>query len=87
MDNKNLSQNHRAGRLCHIRSYLEWLEEHGKLKNRSENLVKSSDFPRQVKTLPRPFSVNIDLEIQKRLQQVGDIDHLGLLLMRRCGLE
>jgi site-specific recombinase XerD len=87
MNARKLSQNHRCGRLFQIRAYLEWLFEHGRLKVYPEDLVKKSDFPKTIKTLPRPFPVDVDLEIQKRLSNSNDIDYLGLLLMRRTGLR
>ncbi len=87
MNERKLGQNHRCSRLLQIRTYLEWLFEHGRLKIHPEDLVKKSDLPKTTKTLPRPFPVDVDLEIQRRLSESDDIDYLGLLLMRRTGLR
>ena len=87
MNERKLGQNHRCSRLLQIRTYLEWLFEHERLKIHPEDLVKKSDLPKTTKTLPRPFPVDVDLEIQRRLSESDDIDYLGLLLMRRTGLR
>lgn len=83
----NMGQNGRSTRVQHLRRYFEWLHEHKIIKTHPDELVKSTDFPKHVDTLPRPYTVDVDLEIQKRLETRGDIDSLGVLLMRRCGLR
>jgi site-specific recombinase XerD len=87
LKNTNMEQNSRGSRLNHLRRYFEWLYEHKKLKLSPDKLVKPTDFPKHVEYLPRPYPVNIDLELQKRLEADGTIDCLGILLMRRCGLR
>mgnify|MGYP001157460447 CR=1 FL=1 len=87
MNERKLGQNHRCIRLLQVRNYLEWLIEHGRIKIHLEDLIKKSDLPKSTKTLPRPFPVDVDLEIQKRLSEKDDIDYFGLLLMRRTGLR
>lgn len=87
LKNSNMGQNGRSTRVQHLRRYLEWLYEHKKIKTHPDKLIKPTDFPKQINTLPRPYTVDVDLEIQKRLEERGDIDSLGILLMRRCGLR
>jgi len=87
LKNKGIDQNSRASRLNHLRRYFEWLYEHGKLRLHPDTLVKSTDYPKHVDRLPRPYPVEIDLELQRRLENQGGIDCLGVLLMRRCGLR
>lgn len=77
----------RSDRLIQLRRYLDWLYEHSKLKTHPDELIKAEDFPRPERLLPKPFEPATDLEIQKRLEARGDIDALGVLLMRRCGLR
>lgn len=84
---RNIGVNQRAHRLFSFRKYLDWLYDHKKLKTHPDDLLKSSDFPKKEQKLPRPFPVDVDLEIQRRLWESDEIDHLGLLLMRRCGLR
>ena len=87
LKNSNMVQNGRGTRLGQLRRYFDWLHEHKKLKISPDKLVKQTDFPKHVDYLPRPFPVNVDLEIQKRLEADGTMDCLGILLMRRCGLR
>ncbi len=87
LKNRGIGDNQRIARIVHIRRYLDWLYDHGRLKIHPDDLVKKHDFPKQIKTLPRPYPLDVDLEIQKRLGASEDIDYLGLLLVRRCGLR
>lgn len=87
LKNTHMEQNSRAARLRHFRRYLDWLYDHKNLKVDPDKLVKKTDYPKQVDHLPRPYPVNVDLELQKRLEENGGIDFLGVLLMRRCGLR
>ena len=82
-----MGQNSRASRLNHLWRYFEWLHDHKKLKTSPNKLIKRTDYPKHVDHLPRPYPVNVDLEIQRRLEENGGIDFLGVLLMRRCGLR
>jgi site-specific recombinase XerD len=87
LKDNDVNVNNRGSRLAHFRRYLDWLHDHRKLKTHPDELIKSEDFPRRDKTLPKPFPVDVDLEIQQRLNASNEIDWLGLLLMRRCGLR
>lgn len=87
LKNRGMGANQRFGRLVQFRRYLDWLSDHNKLKAEPDRLISSSDFPQKEEKLPRPFPVDADLEIQYRLLKSNDIDHLGLLLMRRTGLR
>lgn len=87
LKNTNMEQNGRAARLNHLRRYFDWLYDHKKIKTHPDKLVRPTDYPKHVDKLPRPFPVNVDLEIQRRLEADGGIDCLGILLMRRCGLR
>jgi len=87
MAESKIGINQRRGRLIQLRRYFDWLYEHKKLKVHPDDLVKKQDFPQFEKRLPRPYPVNVDLEIQKRLNASSDIDWLGLLLLRRLGLR
>ena len=84
---KSIVANQRFARLLQIRRYLDWLYDHKKLKIHPDVLLQTIDFPKREETLPRPFAVDADLEIQKRLHESSEIDYLGVLLMRRCGLR
>jgi site-specific recombinase XerD len=87
LKDNGVAPNQRVSRLANLRKYLDWLYDHRILKLHPDDLIKRSDFPRRDKMLPKPFPVEVDLEIQKRLQVSSDIDYLGILLMRRCGLR
>ena len=87
LKNKGMHPEQRFARLVQLRRYLDWLWEHKKLKTSPDDLITHYDFPKKEDRLPRPFPVDVDFEIQKRLEKSDNIDHLGLLLMRRCGLR
>jgi site-specific recombinase XerD len=84
---RHKSLNQRGGRLLQLRRYLDWLHDHKKLKIHPDLLITSRDLPRREEGLPKPFPVAVDLEIQRRLEEADNIDSLGLLIMRRCGLR
>jgi site-specific recombinase XerD len=84
---RGLGANQRFARLLQLRRYLDWLYEHNKLRREPGDLLTSKDFPKKEEKLPRPFPVDVDLEVQKRLWESSEIDYQGLLLMRRCGLR
>ncbi len=87
LKNRNMGANERFGRLVQFRRYLDWLYDHKKLKIEPDRLLTSIDFPKREQKLPRPYPVDIDIEIQRRLFKSSDIDWLGVLLMRKCGLR
>lgn len=87
LQDRGMKDNQRFARLVQLRRYLDWLAQHKKLKDHPSHLIKSEDFPKRVQMLPRPFPPEIDIELQKRLLASDDIDHMGLYLMRRCGMR
>ena len=87
LKNRNMGPNERLHKHIHLKGYLAWLYDHKKLKAPVESLITSADMPRREERLPKPFPVDVDIEIQKRLDDNGSIDYLGVLLMRRCGLR
>jgi site-specific recombinase XerD len=84
---RKIKPNNRATRLMHLRRYLYWLHDKRKLKISPDTLISYSDFPRREDHLPKPFPLEADLEIQKRLKASSDTDKLGILLMRRTGVR
>ena len=87
LNDRGIKANQRGGRLMQIRRYIYWLHDRGKLKANPDSLISQSDFPRREDQLPKPYPVDIDIEIQKRLKASHDIDKLGILLMRRTGIR
>jgi len=77
----------RKGMILMTRVYLRWLKESGELKGDPEILLKNSDLPPKTFYLPRPIPLKLDIEIQKRLHDAGDIICKSLLLMRLAGLR
>lgn len=73
--------------ICHVRSYLEWLFEQGTITVPSTELLRSSDFPKVPDTLPRPFPIEADREMQHRFLNSNNIYGQALLLMRRSGVR
>lgn len=84
---KPYSTMHRTKQIIHLRVYLMWLHERGKLSCDPTLLIKPIDFPKAPKLLPRPLPMEIDLELITRLENSSNIHHQGLLLMRRTGLR
>lgn len=77
----------RAKILREVRTYLQWLHEHGALDSDPYSLFRAKDFPKSPHYLPRPLPLEIDLELQNRLSQSSNILHWGLLLMRGTGVR
>jgi site-specific recombinase XerD len=84
---RGLAPGTRAIRICHVRSYLEWLFEQGTVAVLSRDLLRSSDFPKIPDTLPRPFPIEADREMQRRFLKSDTIYGQALFLMRRSGVR
>jgi Site-specific recombinase XerD len=81
---------HPTSRFCwlvSLRTYLDWLCEHGLIAAPGRALILSRDLPKKPDYLPRPLPPEIDQELQRRLKQSGTTVTLGLLVMRRTGLR
>lgn len=87
LKDRGMGPNERFAKMAHLRRYIEWLHEHKKIRTPPDFLLRETDFPRKEQLLPKPFPVDVDMEIQRRLDENGSIDYLGILLMRRCGLR
>jgi len=87
MKDRNIAANQRGTCLLQIRRYLDWLYEHKKLSHHPDELVRGDDLPKSEKRLPRPFPIDVDIELQKRFAESNEIAFQGLLLLRRCGLR
>jgi len=77
----------RAGNIIFVRVYLRWLHEQGVIKVHADDLIRSSDLPKEPSYLPRPISPEADQQLQERLRNSSDLLHQGLLLMRGTGLR
>jgi site-specific recombinase XerD len=77
LKDNGVAPNQRAARIVNFRLYLDWLYDHRALKIHPDDLIRKTDFPKKDKLLPKPFPVDVDIEIQKRLQQSSDIDHVN----------
>ena len=87
---RGLAPGTRTIRICHVRCYLEWLEwlfERGELVAFPRDLLRSSDFPKIPDTLPRPFPIEADREMQRRFLKSDTIYGQALFLMRRSGVR
>ena len=73
--------------LVNLRTYLDWLWEHGLIVAPGRALILSHDLPKKPDYLPRPLPPEIDQELQTRLKQAGTPIALGLFVMRRTGLR
>lgn len=73
--------------LVTLRTYLDWLWEHGLIAAPGRALILSHDLPKKPDYLPRPLPPEIDQELQRRLKQAGTTIALGLFVMRRTGLR
>ena len=84
---RGLHPSTRAAAMMDVRNYLRWLEDRGHLRKESDDLIRSSDRPKLPQYLPRPFSPEVDREIDCRLRTKLDVHAVGLRLMRRTGLR
>jgi site-specific recombinase XerD len=74
-------------KIIRLRVHLRWLFDRGTLSCHPDLLIKFNDLPKSPRFLPRPIPREIDLMIINRLEKSCDINHKGLLLMRRTGLR
>jgi site-specific recombinase XerD len=70
-----------------VRHYLHWRHDRGELQMEPQRLLSASDIPKRPKLLPRPFPLDIDLEIQRRLRASDQLVHWAILLLRRTGIR
>jgi site-specific recombinase XerD len=87
MKSYGLSPPTRVRAILTIRQYLYWLKEHNLILAMPEDLIQQKDFPKIARRLPRPFSSEIDNQIQKIFYDGEDIYYDGLLLMRFTGIR
>jgi site-specific recombinase XerD len=73
--------------IFHLRRYFEWLYEKECIDANPHELLRSSDAPKKLQFLPRPFPPEADQELQRRLAAGGNVHHQALLLMRKTGLR
>lgn len=87
LNDQKLVASSRVHLIGKVRSYLRWLAERGDIKEDPDLLLRSSDFPKLPKYLPRPFSPALDRELQRRLRESNDPLWRGLCLMRLTGMR
>jgi site-specific recombinase XerD len=75
------------GHIMRLRTYLRWLNELGYFSKDPDELIKSTDFPKLPKALPRPLSEKVDQQLIKRLSGSQNYLRQGLLLLRYTGLR
>ncbi len=84
---RGLAPETRGHYLATLRRYLFYLDDQGLLANKPRNLIRSSDFPKPPRLLPRALRPDIDAELCARLATASDIRCQGLLLMRHTGMR
>ena len=84
---RGLAASTRVSRIIEVRRYLAWLSEKGDLAACPHDLLRIEDLPKIPSYLPRPFPVDADRELQRRLQNSGTIPDQALFLMRRTGVR
>jgi len=77
----------RRHHIFHVRVYLEWLFDKNLIIADPDDLLRSTDIPKNPKYLPRPFPPDTDRELKRRLAASNHIHHKALLLMRCTGLR
>lgn len=87
MHKRGISPSTRSRAIITLRKYMYWLAERDHLGEDPEKLFLSKDIPPSVARLPRPFSPNIDAEVQNKFKCGGDIFYDALYLMRHTGLR
>jgi site-specific recombinase XerD len=84
---QGLSPDSRQHAINHTRRYLRWLAENGHLAADPESLLVEKDCPKRISRLPRPFSQDIDRQVQQKFRDGNDIFYDGLSLMRATGIR
>ena len=84
---RGLAPGTRMNRICHVRRFLGWLYDKGNITACPDNLLRSEDFPKVPSYLPRPFPIDVDRELQRRLLDCGTTLGQALFLMRRTGVR
>ena len=87
MADRGLGPTTRGSRIFRARRYLDWLAERGAIEHDPDDLLRHGDLPKVPSYLPRPFPVEADRQMQRRLLARGDILGQALVLMRRTGLR
>lgn len=77
----------RTIRLMYVRAFLDWLNDSKNLGLNPFKLIRNSDFPQIPIQLPKPMSVELDIEIQKLLNQSACRHQRSLLIMRKTGIR
>ncbi|MCP4304306.1 MAG: tyrosine-type recombinase/integrase [bacterium] len=87
LKDEGLHPSTRGQRIIHVRVYLRWLDERGRLEGFAEDLIRKTDLPKLPQYLPRPLPPDADRELQRRLAASSNVYHQALLLMRNTGLR
>jgi site-specific recombinase XerD len=83
---RGLAPSTRVERIIEVRRYLTWLSERGDFAACPYDLLRIEDLPKIPSYLPRPFPVDADRELQRRLLDAGTLGQ-ALFLMRRTGVR
>lgn len=84
---RSLAPSTRVKHIFTVRRYLEWLVDRGELDVNPYDLLRVEDLPKLPSYLPRPFPVDADLALQRRLRESGAVYGQALFLMRRSGVR
>jgi site-specific recombinase XerD len=84
---RGLGPTTRSSRIFHIRRYLGWLNDKDELAACPDDLLRIEDLPKIPSYLPRPFPIDADRELQRRLLGCGTALGQALFLMRRSGVR
>lgn len=87
MADRGLGPTTRGSRIFRVRRYLDWLFERDAIRTDPDILLRPSDLPKLPSYLPRPFPIEADRQMQRRLLARGDSLGQALFLMRRTGLR
>jgi site-specific recombinase XerD len=77
----------RKTHIFEVRKYLYWLWERGAIAQYPGDLLRPQDLPKLPSYLPRPFPVQADRELQRRLVESGTLYGQALFVMRRSGMR
>jgi len=87
LSKQDFSASYRVTLLVNVRGYLRWLYEQELFLAFPDELIQNADLPKQPKHLPRPLSLEIDAELQKKLTESQSVIQKGLLLLRKTGMR
>lgn len=77
----------RFAALMNMRCYLKWAADRGYLKEDPDGLIRTSDFPKRPRYIPKPLEPEHDRKLIEYFKAQDTICEMGLLVLRWGGMR